>query len=151
MYTSGLLKYRIVYTYQWFLSELSVWNWHKSITNGTCFISRVAKLPGKSAKIREFENWPKGQKTWKLTKKSGNFIKLTDWQLPIKQTSRQCWKQNVGDLGLEITYIGFFCKFTEIRKLFIWLLWDSAIIKISYCKIPQNFGLLIPNFWIFLI
>ena len=101
MYTSGLLKYRIVYTYQWFLSELSVWNWHKSITNGTCFISRVAKLPGKSAKIREFENWPKGQKTWKLTKKSGNFIKLTDWQSSIERTSRQCWKQNMRNSNLE--------------------------------------------------
>ena len=35
----------------------------------------------------------------KIMEKSGNFIKLTDWQSPIKQTSHQCWKQNMGNSG----------------------------------------------------
>ena len=44
----------------------------------------------------------------KILKKSENFI---NWQLPTEQTSHQCWKQNVGNLGLESH------AFTVIHKL----------------------------------
>ena len=40
-----------------------------------------------------------------MTQKSGNFIKLTDWQSPIEQTSRQCWKQNACNSGLKLHLI----------------------------------------------
>ena len=55
--------------YQWFYSQYN--------------LSKCGKQeePGK---VREFKDRPeklgKGQEFWKLTKKSGNFIKLTDLQ-----------------------------------------------------------------------
>ena len=52
------------------------------------------------SKTGNLKNDQKSHWIWKMTKKSGNFIKFTDWQLPIEQTSRQCWKQNVGNSGL---------------------------------------------------
>ena len=74
------------------------------------FIIQITGLP------RYLENWENQEKLGNLKTESekslnlkinqnireklGNFIKLTDWQLPIKRTSRQCWKQNVCNLCL---------------------------------------------------
>ena len=116
---------------------------------------RVATLLGKlgwPGKVREFENWPKKTGNLKINQKikekSGNCIMLTDWQSPIEQTSRQCWKQNVLYSGLGSHTCDFWWIREDPRITYSWvhgnlriihlISQDSTIIKISYCEILKT-------------
>ena len=105
--------------------------------------------------ILNWENWEKSgnlkidQKSlgiWKLTKKSGNFIKLTDWQSPIKQTSYWCWKQNVHSSGLESHAHDFsvnsqkYANYADFHGL------KSKYLSSGYHGIPQSLKFLIAKF-----
>ena len=120
------------------------------------FFFRVATLPGKPVKVRKFENWPEKSLNLKIDQKIGE--KSGDLAIDNRANftvkSRMCvirasnhiyviFPRNRGNA--QITY-------SPIRgnpRIVHLIIVRFAIIKISYCEIPQNFGLPIPNFWIF--
>ena len=75
-----------------------------------------------------------GQKT---KEKAWNFIKFTHWQWSIEETSRQCWKQN---MGLE----SHACDFSANYLLFN--VQKSVYLSSNYQVIPQLLKLLIVKF-----
>ena len=89
-------------------------------------------------KKSEFENWPK-----KIGEKSGNSIKLTDWESPIKRTSCQCWKQNMSSLGLESHICDFSSNSQKSTHYFLFNLQKSANPLSDYCGIPWWLKILI--------
>ena len=98
---------------------------------------KVAKLPGKPGKVREFGNWPE---------KSVNFIKLTDIQSSIEQTSHQCWKQIVHNSGLESHTCDFFPNSRKCTNYLLFNSRKSAYRSSDYREILQSLKFLIAKF-----
>ena len=82
----------------------------------------------------------------KIKEKSGNFIKLTDWQSPYELTSCQFQKQNVYNSGLESHTCDFFANLRKCVIYLCFILWKSMYRSSYYCWIPQSLKFLISKF-----
>ena len=99
--------------------------------NGVCRVATLPGKPGELGKVRKFENWPK------IREKLGNFIKLIVKQLPIEQTSRKCWKQNVRSSGLKSDTCGFSANSQKSANYLLYNSHKSA--KLSKPYFPKKF------------
>ena len=100
-------------------------------------------------KSEKFENWPEKSGDLKIDqkirRKSGNFIKLTDWQSPIEQTSHQCWKQNVRNLGLELYTCDFSANLRKCPNYLLFNSWNSEQCSSDYRRFLQSLKFLIAK------
>ena len=72
--------------------------------------------------------------------KSGNFIKLTDWQSPIERTSHQFLKKNLGNSGLESRVWDFSPDYLFFNSQ------ESTNRLSDYCSSQQSLKFLIAKF-----